>query len=469
MGKPKREARQEVIKNSAAIQINNRITLLQRRTWNALLFHAYNGLENEEEHSISLQYLATLVGYDSHDMEYLKETSKAMMRCIVEWDVLDKDGSPEWGATALLAQVKIKRGICTYAYSPELRRRLHNPAMYARLDLNLQKQFESKYSLALWELCTDYLGSGREYGETPFIPIEVFRKLMGLTENMYPAFMNFNQKVIKPAVEEINQVSDFWVVVDYQRQGRKVTAIKFKMTRVRLLPEPRSEQRTLFPNMEDMPTVVRELRDAGMSMKDTVEIWEQGFGCVDESVRPADPCEDAEAALLQYVREKIHLLKRKQASGKVENTTGFLLQAIRQNYANPEFAQELQRKASETRRQAQQEQEEQVKALEQQKADIEKARDRELDQLCGQVAAEAPGILDQASSELLAENNGFRFLYKRESSALENYQSRPSLQGFFTPYLERHDPARFEALKQHYTAQIAAVAAQIAAMQPTGA
>jgi hypothetical protein len=36
MGKPKREARQEVIKNSAAIQIDN-ITLLQRRTWNALL------------------------------------------------------------------------------------------------------------------------------------------------------------------------------------------------------------------------------------------------------------------------------------------------------------------------------------------------------------------------------------------------------------------------------------------------
>ena len=266
MGKPKRDTRQEVIKNSAAIQIDNRITLLQRRTWNALLFHAYNGLENEEEHSISLQYLAILVGYDSHDMEYLKETSKAMMRCIVEWDVLDKDGSPEWGATALLAQVKIKRGICTYAYSPELRRRLHNPAMYARLDLNLQKQFESKYSLALWELCTDYLGSGREYGETPFIPIEVFRKLMGLTENMYPAFMNFNQKVIKPAVEEINQVSDFRVVVDYQRQGRKVTAIKFKMTRVRLLPEPRSEQRTLFPDIEDAQFIAVCRRSKMMSM-----------------------------------------------------------------------------------------------------------------------------------------------------------------------------------------------------------
>ena len=464
MGKPKREARQEVIKNSAAIQINNGITLLQRRTWNALLFHAYNSLEKDEEHSISLQYLATLVGYDSHDMDYLKEASKAMMRCIVEWDILDKDGSPEWGATALLAQVKITRGICTYAYSPELRRRLHNPAMYARLDLNLQKQFESKYSLALWELCTDYLGSGRDYGETPYIPIEKFRSLMGVTERMYPAFMNFNQKIIKPAVEEINEVSDFRVVVDYQRQGRKVTAVKFKMTRLRLLPEPPIEQRTLFADMEDMPAVIRELRDAGMSMKDTQEIWQQGFGYIDESVRPSEPGEDAEATLLQYVREKIHLLKRKQDSGKIENSTGFLLQAIRQNYANPEFIQELQRDASEVRQRAKQESKKQVQALTQQKSNIEKARDRELDQLCGQVAAEAPAVLDEAAGELLAADNGFRFLYKRDKTALENYQARPALQVFFHPYLERQEPARFEAIKQRYMGEIAAVDEQIAAI-----
>src|SRR3989449_287848 len=313
MGKPKREARQEVIKNSAAIQIDN-ITLLQRRTWNALLFHASNSLETEEEHSISLQYLARLVGYDSHDMDYLKEASKALMRCLVEWDLLDKDGSPEWGATTLLAEVKITRGICTYAYSPELRRRLHNPAMYARLDLNLQKQFNSKYSLALWELCTDYLGSGRDYGETPFIPLDAFRKLMGVTDKMYPAFMNFNQKVIKPAVDEINAVSDFRVAVDYQRQGRKVTALKFKMRRIALLPEAVTAQRKLFPDLEEMPVIVKELREAGLSTLDALEIWQQGFAYVDESLRPSDAGAVAAAPFGHYVRAKIDVLERRQCS-----------------------------------------------------------------------------------------------------------------------------------------------------------
>ena len=468
MAKPKRDGRREVIKNSAAIQIDNQITLLQRRTWNALLFNAYNNLEMEEEHCISLEDLARLIGYDSHDMEYLKEASRAMMRCIVEWDVLDKDGSPEWGATALLAQVKIKRGMCTYAYSPELRRRLHNPAMYARLDLNLQKQFNSKYSLALWELCTDYLGSGRDYGETPFIPLDAFRKLMGVTDKMYPAFMNFNQKIIKPAVDEINAVSDFRVAVDYQRQGRKVTALKFKMRRIALLPEAVTAQRKLFPDLEEMPVIVKELREAGLSTLDALEIWQQGFAYVDESLRPSDAGADAAAAFDQYVREKIHLLKRRQVSGKIENSTGFLLQAIRQNYANPEFAQEHQREVFAATQQATRERDKQVKALERQKTELEHARDQALDSLRDHIVKEVPSVLDQAIADLM-EYHGFRYVYERGKSALENYQARAALRPFFHPFLEQHAPGRFEAIQQQYAAQIAAVDGLIAALSSVGA
>ncbi len=313
-------------------------------------------------------------------------------------------------------------------------------------------------------MCTDYLGSGREYGETPFIPLETFRKLMGIADGMYPEFMRLNEKVLKPAIIEVNRVSDFQVTMECQRQGRKVTALKFKMRRVAMLPEPQSEQRTLFPDLDDMPVIVKELRDAGLSTQDALEIWQQGFSYIDEDMRPADHGEDVEAAFVQYIREKIHLLKRRQASGKVENSTGFLLQAIRQNYTNPEFAQEQKREASAATQQAKREIQKQVKMLEQQKADLEKARDRELYQLRDKVAAESPDVLEQAVTELLAEDRGFLFLYKRDKSALENYQSRPSLQALFNPYLEKHDPACFETIRQRYAAQTAAVDAQMAAL-----
>jgi len=41
MSEAPQKPRQEVIKHSAAIQIENNITLLQRRAWNVLLYHAY--------------------------------------------------------------------------------------------------------------------------------------------------------------------------------------------------------------------------------------------------------------------------------------------------------------------------------------------------------------------------------------------------------------------------------------------
>ena len=69
---------------------------------------------------------------------------------------------------------------------------------------------------------------------------------MGIKEGGYPQFKEFNRCAVKEPVAEINSISDFQVSVDYLRQGRKVTALKFKMRRVALLPEPNIEQGKLL-------------------------------------------------------------------------------------------------------------------------------------------------------------------------------------------------------------------------------
>jgi hypothetical protein len=109
--------------------------------------------------------------------------------------------------------------------------------------------------------------------------------------------------------------------------------------------------------------------------------------------------------------------------------------------------------------------EKEVKALAQQKDDLEQARDKELDQLSSHIAAESPGILEQAAAELLTESFGFRQFYDRDKPALENYQARKAVQALLNPFLERHAPERFEAVKQRYTTRIAAIDAQVAGLQ----
>ena len=178
--------------------------------------------------------------------------------------------------------------------------------------------------------------------------------------------------------------------------------------------------------------------------------------------------DEPDAAFAGYIREKIHLLKRLQTSGKVGNRTEFLMEAIRKNYANPAFVEEQRRRTSEGEQKAKRERERKIQALERQKAEIEKDRDNAVKQLCEQIAQESPEVMDQALAILLEENYLFRQLYVHEKTPVENYRSRPMLQMGFDPYLERQDPTRFEAVKRDYARRIAVLDDQIAACKQRG-
>ena len=466
MARPKKKEENEVIKASAAIQIEGKITLLQRRAWNVLLARAYDELPAKERHAVRVPDLMRDLAYNSGDQEYLKDALEALVGCKLKWNILDKDGHTEWGVAALLAGAKISRGICVYEYGPTLREKLYNPHMYARLSLLVQNRFESKHALTLWELCVYYLGAKRDCGETPWIDIDAFRKIMGIEDSHYYAalFKKLKQKVITPALTEINRLSDFSVTVEYQHKGRRVTALKFKMRRVFLLPGPANTQAPLFPELDDMLPIVKELRDVGLSTQDALEVWQKGFHYVDAATRPVEIGEDAEAEFARYIREKIHLLKRRQASGKVENITGFLLEAIRKNFANPEFSQEEKHQKAAEATKAKKVKNVQKRQLESQLEELEKARNEALAKECSDIAAMSPEVLETALPGVLQINAVLRDLYKPDRSALDNYRESFSLQGALGPYLESHAPECIQAIKDHYAKLMAAVEGQIAAL-----
>ncbi|HPM03049.1 MAG TPA: replication initiation protein [Candidatus Cloacimonadota bacterium] len=219
---------QFVIKHSAAVQISNNITLLQRRTWNILLANAYESLLTKDEHCIDLRILAKLIGLErSNNDAHLKELLLSIVNIVVEWNTLGKDKRKIWEAMSLLSRVKIDSGVVYYSYERTLAKRLFNPSIFAKISLSMQNKFESKHSLALYELCLDYFIAKRQYGYTPIIPVDVFRSLMGLNDSMYKTFKAFNQFIIKPSLEEINSKSDIRVTVNFYKEKRAVTGLSF--------------------------------------------------------------------------------------------------------------------------------------------------------------------------------------------------------------------------------------------------
>jgi hypothetical protein len=439
------------------------MTLLQRRAWNVLLANAYDELPTEEEYSMLVKDLIQVLEFDSKNEHYLKEALKALTTCGVEWNVLDKDNTHEWGVTTLLSHARIRGGVCTYSYSLPLRQGLHNPRMYARISLSIQNKFESKHAQALWELCVDYLDESRNYGETPFISLGQYRRLMGISEGQYSRFKDLNNYVIKHPVGEINRVTDFHVEVDYQRQSRKVVALKFKVRRELTLAHDDNRQRSLFPVLDDMPTVVRLLEDAGLSASDAWEIFQQGFEYINVDKRPTDIDDNHETAFDQYIREKIHLLKI-QEPGKVKNRTGWLLRAIKQNYSNPIFAEEEAKQAQSQAAHAARIRERQGKTLEEEKERLVQERDKAIHVICAPILADKPELADEVIQAVIEADPHYRRLYERHQTALENYQGHRFLALVVDEQLVKRFPKRFKVVNDNYKAKLAEIDQQLAAL-----
>ena len=351
----------EVIKASPAIQIQSRISLLQRRAWNVLLANAYNELPNQEIHSVSMVELAAKLGFGDGNQEYLKEMLRSLVECTVEWNVLNKDKKQEWGVASLLAEVRIEEGICFYQYSHTLRLKLHNPRIYTKLNLRLQNRFTSKYALVLWELCFDYFDIARDQGETPFIPLETFKTLMGLSETDYPVFKVLNRDLIKPAIKEINALTNYHIEMEQKRVGRKIGFLKFRITKVKQV----AIQESLFPDIENLPVVAVELVQAGINRKMALRIAEQEWEFVNpEKLPPPGTYPD----FLSYIAEKVEM---SVDAASVKNRAGYIVEAIRENYQDPELQKQRQIRA-------------------------EKAKEKELEDLTTEFTAKRNTLLRQA-------------------------------------------------------------------------
>jgi hypothetical protein len=224
-------------------------------------------------------------------------------------------------------------------------------------------------------------------------------------------------------------------------------------------------QHHLFPDEKDQPPVVRELKQAGIDSNEAWKIFQQGFTYIEAAGRPEMSRYDADPdrALEKYVREKIDLMKRRQATGKLKSAAGFLRQAIRKNWENPEAAQEAQ--LSEQRRFAKERGQLQRRkdnlTFHREKIGFE--QDKAMREVCKTIVQEHPDALDTAVTELTIVNLVFRKSYNHGVSALENFEW-PRIYVFVDKWLEEKYPERFEAVRAEFAQKQTDLEQQIAAL-----
>ncbi len=220
-------------KYAGAVHIGADLTLYQRRAFNVLLFWAMPEMSHTSRHEIDLEELAWGMGLEraSQRMQRLIENLDKMMDARVVWNLLDDKGDlEEWESATLLPYVKVSRKTrkVVYEFTQAFQERVYNPNEFAEIALRMQRVFRSEHALALYENSRRFLVQG----ETPWIPIDTFRTLMGVSgKPYYDEYKYLNARLIKPAMQQINECSDIQLQLKTKRRSRTVAEIKFLVSK----------------------------------------------------------------------------------------------------------------------------------------------------------------------------------------------------------------------------------------------
>lgn len=240
-------AKDQVRKHVAAIHTSGDLSLLERKMANVLLLNAYDLLLTRRTHKLPLKHLCVMLGWDeSNNIERLQDALRKLASTAIEFNMME-DGKEVWRVMSMISFGEIKEGMCTYRYDEYLAERLFDPEVYAIINIGMQRRFEGGYALTLYENCLRY----KEVGSTGWLELERFRRIMGATQLSYDEFKYLKRDVIAKPVNEINRISDIQIAPEFQKQGRKISAVRF------LIKD--NPQQTLFkPNVMDEHAEIRE-------------------------------------------------------------------------------------------------------------------------------------------------------------------------------------------------------------------
>ncbi|MEB0114357.1 replication initiation protein [Variovorax sp. RTB1] len=215
----------------ALVPQNNKITALGRRTWNVLLHIAQDqGLERETFRA-ALTDIVKGLDYNSGDMTIIKSHLRSMVATLVEWQSPTAGEWQTWDVCGMLSHAKLvkERGQIwvEWSYAVNMRHELLDPEIFAKLSLEVISQLGSHPSVALYEICSRYLGVGQTARKawSWWRPVLLGRPDDERLQRL--EYRIFKRDTLRPALAEINALADIDIEMLEFKSGRFVSDLQF--------------------------------------------------------------------------------------------------------------------------------------------------------------------------------------------------------------------------------------------------
>ena len=215
----------------AIVPVTRKITVLGRKMYNVMLDMSQAMGIDQDVYRVPLTDIVSGVDYSSNDLELIKKHLRAMASTSVEWNSPTTGEGPKWTVSTLIAHATLtkERGQIwvEWSYAKPIKQELLEPSVFARLSLGMLSQMHTYGGIALYEICSRYRAIGKTSRQEWrwWLPV-----LTGQPNNERLAKMEyrfFKRDSIKPAIAEINAITDIDVELVEYKAGKSINEVQF--------------------------------------------------------------------------------------------------------------------------------------------------------------------------------------------------------------------------------------------------
>lgn len=302
------------------------------------------------------------------------------------------------------------------------------------------------YPIRIYELLKQYEGIGKRT-----LKVEEIKRMFELTTE-YPRFSNFYQKIIQPAIREINQHTDLNIIdVIKIKEDRNVTALQFIFNKKdasvmkalhKQLEEPtKKPSLTLFDDVNEPNSRVEEEQvnlQQAENEEDRLFSQYQQQVTAQFGVTPSIFLKALVDKQEQDITQAIRITAQAQKTGEVKNLAGFFIEALRQGFTN----EKEEKKKKEKNEQA----------IKMQIALLKEQRDKAINDKIRSLTSTNPAITNEAIEKVQQSKAG-QFRLKSIDITVpttEDFRNDPILRDFVKNAIMETYSDSFEVIFNHF-------------------
>ncbi|MBF8984580.1 replication initiation protein [Lutibacter sp. B2] len=246
----------------------------------------------------------------------IKRIVKDVMSLVLE--VLNSD--EKWAFYNLTQRCAYDKGSVKFKFNSDMKNFLLDLRSHYYICSPEVIKFKSWSSIRLYDLLRSVAYKQIKHNEGEFkYNLEELKKMLGL-EGKYNRFNSFREKVIEPAMSEINKKTDISFTYEKIARGRKVVGLKF------IISEKMDEETTLLKKIYPKEKI-EEIKIKSGIEKENFNI-KQIIELCEIAVLKA---EDIDVDIHDYIRINYEEMKKKKT---VRNKFAWLKKALEEDYAS---------------------------------------------------------------------------------------------------------------------------------------